>query len=44
MSLLLLVDILVDYSEMALLNVVGDVNYGLVVQIDCFTVTMYNGI
>ncbi len=33
MSLLLLVDILDDYSEMPLSNVVGDVNYVLLVQI-----------
>ncbi len=44
MFLLLLVDIIVDYSEMALSNVVGDVNYGLLVQIYCLTVTIYNGI
>ncbi len=42
--LLLLVDILVNYSEMPLLNVVGDVNYVLLVQIYCITVTIYNGI
>ncbi len=44
MSLLLLVDILVDYSEMALSNELRDVNYGLLVQIYCLTVTIYNGI
>ncbi len=44
MSLLLLVDILVDYSEMPLSNVVGGVNNGLLVQIYCLTVTIYNGI
>ncbi len=33
MSLFLLLDILVDYSEMSLLNVVGDISYGLLVQI-----------
>ncbi len=32
MSLLLLVDILDDYSEMDFLNIVGDFNYGLLVQ------------
>ncbi len=44
MPLLLLVDILVDYPEMSLLNVVGDINDGLLVQIYCLTVTIYNGI
>ncbi len=44
MSLLLSVDILVDYSEMPLSNVVGDVNYGSLVQIYCLTVTIYKGI
>ncbi len=38
MSLLLLVDILVDYSERAFSNVVEQVNYGLLVQIYCLTV------
>jgi hypothetical protein len=44
MSLLLLVDILVDYSEMPLSNVVGGVDYVLLVQIYCLAVTIYNGI
>ncbi len=44
MSLLLLVDILVDYSEMFLLNLVGDINYGSLVQIYCLTVTIFSAI
>ncbi len=44
MSLLLLLDILVDYSEMSLLNVVEDVTHGLLVQIYCLTVTIFNAI
>ncbi len=39
-----LVDILVDYSEMILSNVVGDVNYGSLVQMYCLTVIIYIGI
>jgi hypothetical protein len=41
---LLLVDILVDYSEMDMSNVVGDATYGLLVQFYCLTVTILNAI
>ena len=44
MSLLLLVYILVDYSEMPLSNVVGDATYGLLVQFYCLTATIFNAI
>ncbi len=38
MSLLVLLDILVDYSEMSLSNVVEDVTYGSLVQFYCLTI------
>jgi hypothetical protein len=43
-TLLLLVDILVDFSEISLSNVVGGINYDTLVQIYWLTATIYNGI